>query len=66
MDPIETWHDAPMFEAMEKRINEKYATLVRAVRERLIFEKEAVYPITCTCGKCMSNRKLKAALAEIE
>jgi hypothetical protein len=22
MDPIETWHDAPTFEAMEKRIKE--------------------------------------------
>ena len=29
MDPIETWHDAPQFEAMEKEI----ATLTRKLAE---------------------------------
>jgi hypothetical protein len=35
MDPIETWHDAPTFEAMEKRINVLEYTL-RQVRNFLI------------------------------
>ena len=56
MDPIETWHDAPTFEAMEKRIKEKYAALVEAAKEvaRISDRKHDAWD------------KLKAALAEIE
>jgi hypothetical protein len=56
MDPIETWHDAPTFDVMEKRI--------KALETKLVEAAEAVSLANATwVERCRKLRKQDAAEA---
>ena len=66
MDPIETWHDAPTFEALEAKIKTLEAKLARMVdAAEGVYESGEFYGNTFECegGAVM---KLKSTIDELE
>ena len=56
MDPIETWHDAPTFEAMEKRIEYLENTIANILGE-ILKDKPS-------CYYCIGTAKIASAALE--